>query len=280
MCGVGEFSPIFNPNKQEVNMYCSLNSRSIIFLLLSKFLLLSQIAVAQDSGQLAGQGNGSELNTAEQSHLLQTVRESISSKSSANGIKNIPDHELYMMIFAEILISPGSAYGFTSADWEIIANLPSHQDVRFRAVTDKEMRKFCTFVETEKRETVSAALEVADQYEKAKNATDQLLSQHYETIIASLSEQGRATLKQRIETVNDRMELVHTNIDVRNIAQSAPAYTIRMLKSGCMAITAERNAQGQDAAQLPGTLLLSEELIQNANINSVTTENSSTFDDQ
>ena len=214
---------------------------------------------------LTQQGAAQDLNAAEQAQIRQAVRESISSISSYNGIEGIPIRELYMMLFAEILIAPEDAYGFTSEDWEIISSLPSHSDRRFRAITDQEIETFCRFVETEKRETVAAAIEVAAYYEKAKTATDQLLDRHYEAVIASLSEQGQAALQQRVKSMNERMELVHTDINVRSIAQSAPAYSIRMLKSGCTSIKAQR------AADPAGSLLLSEKLIRNANIQTPTT---------
>ncbi len=94
-----------------------------------------------------------------------------------------------MMLFAEILVAPESAPGFTSEDWEIITSLPSHSDRRFRAMTDREMETFCRFVETEKRTSVEAAVEVATYYNKAKTATDELLGRHYDAVVEALSEQ-------------------------------------------------------------------------------------------
>jgi len=224
-------------------------------LILFSSLLFTQQSVAQDLN-IAKQAH---LNIAEQARVRQAVRDSITSTSSYNGIARIPRHELYMMLFAEILMVPESAHGFTSEDWEIITSLPSHSDRRFRAITDQEMEDFCSFVETEKRSSVAAALEVATFYEKAKNITDDLLGRHYDAVVAKLSKQGQEALRQRVQSMNDRMELVHTDIDVNILAQSAPEYTIRMLKSGCVRTKAFRNTSP------PEPLLLSEELVRNVN---------------
>ena len=90
------------------------NLRSYIFFLILMCLSLAQQANSQAT--LAGDGDPTGLSTTEQAQLLQTVQESISSKSTNNGVNGIPKHELYMSIFAEILISPQDVYGFTSDD--------------------------------------------------------------------------------------------------------------------------------------------------------------------
>lgn len=209
---------------------------------------------------LTEQASAQELSAVEQARIQQIFKESMTSRSSHNGVSGIPKHELYMTVFAEILIAPEDAYGFTSEDWEIIASLPSHSDRRFRAVTDNLMGNFCNFVKTETRANVAAAIEVAGYYERAKSATDSLLSDHYDDVIASLSDRGREALRRRVENMDDRMEIVHTDIDIANLARSAPAYAIRMLKSGC-----ERTISVRDSNPAQ-TLLLSEELVRNLTI--------------
>ncbi len=214
-------------------------------------LLCVQSVLAQDSS------------IAEQALIRQAINESVvSTYSTSTGSDGIPAHELYKALFTEILISPGDAHGFTESDWDIIVNLPSHSDQRFLAVTNQHMQNFCEFVKTETRSNLAAAIEISDHYEQAKKATDDLFNSHYESVLASLSPQGRETMQHRIETMNERMEMVHTNIDVRTLAQSAPAYAIQTLKSGCERTMRMHN----NSVNRIGPLLLSEELIRNTNI--------------
>ena len=252
-----EFDPVGGTHDnrgQTMNTHLPAIKALRCFLLVFAGWLFAPLSAAQD------------LNAAEKARVRQAIGDSVTSISSYNGVAEMPRHELYLSLFTEILIAPESAHGFTSADWEIIANLPSHSDRRFRAVTDKEMETFCNFVQSEKRASVAAAVEIAAHYEKAKEATDELLGRHYDEVIAALSERGRAALRQRVESMNDRMELVHTNIDVRILAQSAPEYTIRMLKSGCV------RTQAAYDANPARSVLLSEELLRNANIGAVSME--------
>ena len=136
------------------------------------------------------------------------------------------------------------------------------------------MKSFCDFVQTEKRDTSAAALDIATRYEKAKKATEDLFNNHYENVIASFSDQGKAALLQRIKTISMRMEIVYTNIDVKYIAQSSPSYLIRTLKTSCKSMVAQLEAEPIDNAQIASSILLSQELIWNTGIGTVTTENS------
>lgn len=199
---------------------------------------------------------------AEQALIRQAINESVvSTYSTSSGIDGIPAHQLYKALFTEILISPGDAQGFTENDWDIIINLPSHSDQKFLTVTDQHMQNFCEFVKTETRTDLAAANEISHRFEQVKKATDDLFNEHYRSVLAALSPKGRAAMRHRIETMNERMEMVHTNIDVRTLAQSAPEYAIQTLKSGCERMMKTYNNPGNHRGQL----LLSEELIRNAN---------------
>lgn len=158
--------------------------------------------------------------------------------SSKEGTDGIPEAELYHSALLRIILNASvTEKEFDPSDWELIVNLPAHNDGQFAVPHYHLLRANCQHIQSIPRDGTSRSAEaVATTFGAGEKNIQQSLLSHYESFLATLSERGRERVEREVAEFAQVANVVHTTMDLVGLSQDAPEYVEVVIGQACRAL--------------------------------------------
>ena len=205
----------------------SLSARLNSLVLISLFVcMLPPLTLAQDARP------PQRSQAAQETPLSASIRAHWKSANSKSDINAIPAYQVYRNIFLRTLFDPSLAVRFPDSDWELIQDLPSHRDTRFISFAIESVSNACEKIISEFGNRRSAQA-IASHYRNSKREIDKNLNDHYEQVLASLSNAGRSIVLEEAAKLADTESIVHSELDILGLSATEPEFVSEFLKDSC-----------------------------------------------
>lgn len=157
--------------------------------------------------------------------------------ASSDDISAIPPHEVLHLIFLQVFMSPDFAAKFSEEDMEIINNLPSHDDVRFARHARNSLNSACGKINRIRGNQISAAIEIANEFELAKKSINSQLATHYGAVFESLSGQGKALVLDKVSILSQTDSISYSDLDFNKLSREVPEYSSDFIRNSCQKLS-------------------------------------------
>lgn len=140
--------------------------------------------------------------------------------------------ELYRSAFLSLLLKGDfSEAQFVEKDWEIIQNLPDHSDSYFLSKDYESIANICqSFFNNSDRshvKDVSAAFEIASIQSRNR------ITEHYDTVMNSLSIEGQELIHREVQQIKNRLKISRVEVDWVTISSINPDFVASMYSASC-----------------------------------------------
>lgn len=156
--------------------------------------------------------------------------------NATDSLESIPTPYLYRAAFLRIILNAEiSKQEFSPRDWSIIEALPDHNDIRFEESNLGRMKANCDRI-SEITSAASGADNTRQMAMLAQNAERralQELSDHYEEVLRSLSNDGRSRVSQEVTNLSANSDMVWTTIDLVKMSDDIPEYVAFVIEQSC-----------------------------------------------
>ena len=161
-----------------------------------------------------------------------SVRAHLRSANSKSDINELPSYTIYRHIFLRILFDPILAEKLPNSDWEIVQNLPSHRDIIFVSFAIDSISNACNKINFE-IENQRSAQAISMHYLKSKEEIDEYFDDHYDVVLASLSNIGIALVMEEVEKLSAGKSIVSSELDLAGLSDIEPDFVIEFLEKSC-----------------------------------------------
>lgn len=151
-----------------------------------------------------------------------------------DGLERIPKSIVYMVIFREIQDQLFHEVNFSAKDRQIIQSLPSHNIAKFAAPDLMRQTSLCQSWDVTKKDGSTENIQsTAVAYEENRLKREDELTKHYEEIISSLSNEGKARVLDKLEALVGTDKLTFSTIDLVGLSAAVPNLGRQILDTSC-----------------------------------------------
>ncbi len=209
-----------------MNVCQNISSRALFFL---SFILLAWSNFTYAQNQVI------QTLPYDPAYLKQEIRRNAVNANSRDSFELIPKSVVYETIFKKFqreidLISNQ----ITSEDRQTILNLPSHSDAQFAHPIRLSQSNLCTEFASQRGNGNSQIIQLSRAYDSIQKFETNMLENHYERVLASLSESAIALIEHEILTLEGTDKLGYSTMDLPGLAETVPEFARQILDFGCV----------------------------------------------
>jgi len=158
----------------------------------------------------------------------------IATSETLESLENVPKSILYRIIFREIQDKIILEPKFTENDVEIIKTLPTHEIAKFVVPDMARQTNLCREWEVQKSSAGDNDVEnVAANYESIRRESELELQAHYETILASLSNDGRKRFFEKSLSLVGTNKLSYATVNIHELSTRVPNIAKQLIDANC-----------------------------------------------
>jgi hypothetical protein len=137
---------------------------------------------------------------------------------------------LYKIAVIEVLQNPDDRARLDVGDLRMLEELPSHYDERFMKKDFSNLMSSCNGLSADASTDIEVIAGEIDEHREQREAD---LVRHYEQSLASLSQNGRAVIEQKITSLLGRVQVTEVDLDMQGLAKDVPSAAVQAIQEIC-----------------------------------------------